>query len=135
MTTESLSKIVEHSLNSVDLEKLKKLGAGQYGEIFQVDDKTAYKIYFDKIEIKKNEYIYNPALYNPVNRLKRLKNNGKNVKNTDFFLDYIFSYYGEFRGILIPFYGKLTLINAVDTISFKDQSDKNYFEKVVLISL
>ena len=102
------------NITEKDLEKLKKLGKGQYGEIFQVDDKTAYKIYFDKIEIKKNEYIYNPALYKPVNRLKRLKNNGKNVKNTDFFLDYIFSYYGEFKGILIPFYGKLTLINALN---------------------
>ena len=92
------------NITDKDLEKLKKIGAGQFGEVYQVDENTAYKIYFKKI---------NPALVNPIYRLKKLKKHGKYVKNTDFFIDYVYID-GIFGGISIPYYNGITLDKTKD---------------------
>ena len=66
---------------------------------------------------------------------KQLSDHTKEIKYIDFNSRLnIFLSYSLDNFINIYIFPKLTLINAVDTISFKDQSDKNYFEKVVLIS-
>ena len=101
------------NITEKDLEKLKKIGNGQFGEVYQVNENTAYKIYFKEINHKKKGKIKNPALVNPIYRLKKLKKYGKYVKNTDFFIDYVYID-GIFGGISIPYYNGITLNKTKD---------------------
>ena len=78
------------NITEKDLEKLKKIGEGQFGKVYQADEKTAYKIYFKEIKHTTKGIIKNPALIQPIHRLKKLKKHGRMVKNTDMFIDYVY---------------------------------------------
>jgi len=101
------------NITEKDLEKLKKIGEGQFGKVYQVDEKTAYKIYFKEINHTKKGIIKNPALIQPIHRLKKLKKHGRMVKNTDMFIDYVYID-GKFGGISIPYYSGITLDKIKD---------------------
>ena len=101
------------NITEKDLEKLKKIGEGQFGKVYQVDEKTAYKVYLKEINHTKKGIIKNPALIQPIHRLKKLKKHGRMVKNTDMFIDYVYID-GKFGGISIPYYSGITLDKIKD---------------------
>ncbi len=67
--------------------------------------------------------------------INRLYNHSKEIKYIDFNsrLNILLSYALD-NFINIYIFPKLKLINVIDTISFKDTNDKNYFDEVVLLS-
>ncbi len=67
--------------------------------------------------------------------INKLYDHTKEIKYIDFNprLNILLSYsLDEYINVYI--FPKCKLINMIDTISFKDENDKNYFNKVVLIS-
>ena len=67
--------------------------------------------------------------------INKIYNHSKEVKYIDFNsrLNILLSYsLDDFINIYI--FPKFKLINVIDTISFKDENDKNYFDEVILLS-
>jgi hypothetical protein len=80
-------------------------------------------------ELKLNNYELKIKL------IRKLSNHGNEIKYIDFNsrLNILLSYsLDEFINIYI--FPKLKLINVIDTNSFKEKNDHNYFDKVVLLS-
>jgi hypothetical protein len=89
---------------------------------------------------RKNSIDINPELrlnnYElKIKLIRKLSNHGNEIKYIDFNsrLNILLSYsLDEFINIYI--FPKLKLINVIDTNSFKEKNDHNYFDKVVLLS-
>ena len=86
-----------------------------------------------------NKIAYSSITYKKLNLkmilIKKLYNHTKEIKYIDFNprLNILLSYSLD-NFINIYIFPKFKLINVIDTNSFRDNNDKNYFEEVVLLS-
>lgn len=102
-------------LSKQDIEKLRNVGSGKFGTVYQKDDSTAYKIYHDIIY---DDYGYphsNPALKrSSQKRIYKLIYRSRSLIYTDGPKDFI-SIDGRFGGIVLPFYDGSNLVSLIDS--------------------
>ena len=93
---------------SEDEFNFSKIGDGTFGTVYQIDSKTAYKIYHKQITSIMGIYYPNPVFDLPMKRFTRLKNRCKKLKYTESIQDIIYLN-GKFGGVVLPYYEGETL--------------------------
>ena len=101
-------------IDKLDLEKLERIGHGDFGVVYKKDDKTAYKIYNKMISNYYSGIEYNnPIFILPKSHFTRIMAKCKKLNYTDGINDLIYIN-GEFKGVSIPYYDGDTLNNLLN---------------------
>ena len=137
---ENKEKYEEEEINNIEEnEEIIK-----YGSFEIIQDEEIQKTKLKKNEIKNIEYynlfglgqLFNNKIINlEIKLFKQLNDHINEIKYIDFNPRLnIFLSYSLDNFINIYIFPKLKLINVIDTIGFRDENDKNIFDRVVLIS-
>ena len=95
-----------------DIDQYELIGSGAFGMVYKVDDHTAYKVYIPTLYDAFGHPFKNPALRMPKRKFRRLRERAKDLKYTDVLKDVLFMD-GEYAGIVLPYYGGGSLVNAL----------------------
>ena len=109
------------NINNCDLEDLIPLDNGSFGDVYQIDRDTCYKIYHSKIINVMGIFCDNPALSVPISKLERLKRRASSLVHTSTVKDLIYID-GKFGGVSIPYYDG-RLLNEFISSPFKIKRD------------
>jgi len=93
-----------------ELNKLERIGAGNFGTIYLKENK-AYKIYHEMVKTEYHTLHKNPSLKYRKHKLNRLIKLDKKLTLTDLVQDVIFVD-GKFGGVVMPYYDGDTLIKT-----------------------
>ena len=91
------------SINDEDLKNYRYLNSGTFGDVYQVNDSTVFKIYKKLILSGEDIYLINPQFYHKESYYRRIINKGKKLKYSDLITDIVYLN-GRFGGVALPYY-------------------------------
>lgn len=106
-------------ISEKDLDSYRNISCGKFGNVYQVDDDTAYKIYIPILYTSWGGEYKNPALKFSKKKFDRLLKAGKTLQYTDVLKD-IIMINDKFAGISLPYYDGGIITNIIS----KPYSDK-----------